>query len=78
MDRQESGSTTASPSGRQAGLPATSGAGTLEGDAAVAVRGLTKSYGGVPALRGLDFTIAQGEVFALLGPNGAGKPNLGI
>lgn len=73
MDRQESDSTTASPSGGQAGLPATSGTRALAGDAAVAVRGLTKSYGGVPALRGLDFTIAHGEVFALLGPNGAGK-----
>ena len=40
---------------------------------AVAVRGLEKSYGAVAALRGVDFTIEPGEVFALLGPNGAGK-----
>ena len=40
---------------------------------AVAVRGLTKSYGDHEALRGIDFEIAAGEVFGLLGPNGAGK-----
>ncbi len=40
---------------------------------AVVVRGLTKSYGEVRAVAGLDLTIAQGEVFAILGPNGAGK-----
>ena len=40
---------------------------------AVRVSGLTKSYGRVPALVGVDLRIAQGEVFALLGPNGAGK-----
>jgi ABC-2 type transport system ATP-binding protein len=40
---------------------------------AVVVRGLTKSYGGVSAVAGIDFHIARGEVFALLGPNGAGK-----
>jgi ABC-2 type transport system ATP-binding protein len=40
---------------------------------AVAVAGLTKSYGGVEAVRGIDFEIAVGEVFGLLGPNGAGK-----
>jgi ABC-2 type transport system ATP-binding protein len=40
---------------------------------AVAVRGLTKSYGTHEALRGIDFTIDAGEVFGLLGPNGAGK-----
>jgi ABC-2 type transport system ATP-binding protein len=39
----------------------------------VVVRGLTKSYGGVRAIAGIDFHIARGEVFALLGPNGAGK-----
>ncbi|HZC60107.1 MAG TPA: ABC transporter ATP-binding protein [Streptosporangiaceae bacterium] len=40
---------------------------------AVVVDGLAKSYGSVPALRGISFTVGAGEIFALLGPNGAGK-----
>jgi ABC-2 type transport system ATP-binding protein len=40
---------------------------------AISVRGLTKSYGDVHAVRGIDLTVDEGEVFALLGPNGAGK-----
>ncbi len=40
---------------------------------AVRVRNLTKRYGSVHALSGVDLDIAAGEVFALLGPNGAGK-----
>ena len=39
----------------------------------IEVKGLTKSYGDVHAVRGLDLSIAQGEIFSLLGPNGAGK-----
>ena len=39
----------------------------------VTVSGLCKSYGGVEAVRGVDFTVHEGEVFSLLGPNGAGK-----
>jgi len=41
--------------------------------AAIEVRGLRKRYGSLEAVRGVDFEIAQGEVFGLLGPNGAGK-----
>jgi len=40
---------------------------------AVEVEDLRKSYGAVEAVRGISFTVSQGEVFALLGPNGAGK-----
>jgi ABC-2 type transport system ATP-binding protein len=40
---------------------------------AIEVRGLRKSYGDVEAVRGIDLTVGEGEVFALLGPNGAGK-----
>jgi ABC-2 type transport system ATP-binding protein len=41
--------------------------------AAVSAGGLRKSYGAVAAVRGVSFTVADGEIFALLGPNGAGK-----
>lgn len=39
----------------------------------IEVKGLTKSYGALQAVRGLDLSIEQGEIFSLLGPNGAGK-----
>jgi ABC-2 type transport system ATP-binding protein len=40
---------------------------------AIEVRDLRKSYGDVHAVRGISFSVAEGEVLALLGPNGAGK-----
>jgi ABC-2 type transport system ATP-binding protein len=46
------------------------------GPVAVEVRGLTKSYGDVAAVRGVDMQIRSGEIFALLGPNGAGKTTI--
>ncbi len=40
---------------------------------AIRVSSLVKLYGKVRAVDGIDFTVAQGEVFSFLGPNGAGK-----
>jgi ABC-2 type transport system ATP-binding protein len=40
---------------------------------AIRVQGLEKSYKEVRVLRGMDFDVARGSIFALLGPNGAGK-----
>jgi len=42
-------------------------------DNAVAVQGLTKNFGTVQALRGLDLTVPVGQVTGFLGPNGSGK-----
>ena len=42
----------------------------------IEVAGLTKSYGNVRALDGLDLAVAPGSVYGLLGPNGAGKTTL--
>ncbi len=40
---------------------------------AVHVRGLSKAYGRIHAVRDLDLEVGYGEIFAILGPNGAGK-----
>ncbi|MFF9780481.1 ABC transporter ATP-binding protein [Streptomyces sp. NPDC013978] len=40
---------------------------------AIRVQGLEKSYGNIEVLRGVDFEVARGSIFALLGSNGAGK-----
>lgn len=39
----------------------------------IEIRGLTKHFGSVRALDGLDLTVREGEVHGFLGPNGAGK-----
>ena len=36
-------------------------------------RGLSRSFGGLKAVSGVDFTLKPGEVRAIIGPNGAGK-----
>ena len=44
--------------------------------AAIEIRGVTKRYGTLQALAGIDLDVAEGEFFGLLGPNGAGKTTL--
>ncbi|GGB41217.1 ABC transporter ATP-binding protein [Flexivirga endophytica] len=44
-----------------------------QGAPAIELVGLEKRFGSVHAVRGLDLTVAQGEIVAFLGPNGAGK-----
>ncbi|MGW2198775.1 hypothetical protein ACWCSH_41370 [Streptosporangium sp. NPDC001682] len=41
---------------------------------AIHVQGLEKSYKELRVLRGVDFDVARGSIFALLGSNGAGRP----
>jgi ABC-2 type transport system ATP-binding protein len=55
------------------GEPTGGQGGDADDGLAVDVRGLSKSYGNVHAVRAIDLQIQHGEIFALLGPNGAGK-----
>src|SRR6478736_6774857 len=42
-------------------------------DSIIELRNLTKCYGSLKAVDGLNLSIQKGEIFGLLGPNGAGK-----
>ncbi len=42
-------------------------------DIAIRVEGLSKRYGGIPALKDVSFKVGRGQIFGYLGPNGAGK-----
>jgi ABC-2 type transport system ATP-binding protein len=46
---------------------------TTSPNSAITVTGLTKSYGKIHALRGINLEVKRGEIFGFLGPNGAGK-----
>jgi lipooligosaccharide transport system ATP-binding protein len=43
------------------------------GEPLIHARGLTKAFGSLTAVAGIDFDVAKGEAFGFLGPNGAGK-----
>jgi lipooligosaccharide transport system ATP-binding protein len=45
-------------------------------DALIEARGLTKTFGDLVAVDGIDFTVSPGETFGFLGPNGAGKTSV--
>ncbi len=69
---------TSTPAGGGGTGPAAAAAGSsparpASSDAAIVARGLTKRYGAVQALDGLDLDVPAGSIFGLLGPNGAGK-----
>src|SRR6185369_14330486 len=64
---------------RQLGRPVSRPIGGVMADTpAIQTEALVKRYGrgGTPALKGLDLTVAPGEVFGFLGPNGAGKSTM--
>jgi lipooligosaccharide transport system ATP-binding protein len=44
-----------------------------DGEALIHARGLTKQFGALRAVDGIDFDVPRGEAFGFLGPNGAGK-----
>ena len=58
-------------------VPSAGDAGTrADAEPAVDLRAITKSYGAVEAVAGVDLQVSKGEFFTLLGPSGSGKTTL--
>jgi ribose transport system ATP-binding protein len=70
-EADERPSSAAGDGGHASAVPA-----TRAGGLAVVVRGLSKTYGGVVALRDMDLDVAAAEIHAVVGENGAGKSTL--
>ncbi len=58
------------------GVDAPSRGRSPDGSAAIEVKDLTVSFGGITAVDSVDFAVAPGEVVGLIGPNGAGKTTM--
>jgi ABC-2 type transport system ATP-binding protein len=54
----------------------TNGATNGKGPVAMSVENIVKRYGDFEAVKGISFSVSEGEIFGLLGPNGAGKSTL--
>src|SRR2546423_4095222 len=73
-ENAHSGTLLGASNGHQDGFARISGREHADPVVGIEVKQLRKTYpGGVEAVKGIDFEVAQGEVFGLLGPNGAGK-----
>lgn len=48
----------------------------MTGGSVIDVKGVEKSFGDIEVLKGVDFAVERGSIFALLGSNGAGKTTL--
>jgi ABC-2 type transport system ATP-binding protein len=44
-----------------------------DGKCIIEVKGLTKTFGEIEAVKKISFSVKKGEIFGFLGPNGAGK-----
>ncbi|NLY78647.1 MAG: ATP-binding cassette domain-containing protein, partial [Lysinibacillus sp.] len=40
------------------------------------IKNVTKSFGGITALKNVSFTVEKGQIYGLIGPNGAGKTTM--
>jgi ABC-type polar amino acid transport system ATPase subunit len=49
---------------------------TTDQDAVIELRGVRKSFGSLEVLKGIDLTVARGEVIVIIGPSGGGKSTL--